>query len=351
MAALSLALALGSALLSPETHAQTISVKGKLLKVDGTAKSSTYVYCNTSDWRNYQTDYTDSNGVFELYDLAAATYTCTISIWSGYDQAPDPIANVIVKSGETTDLGNISLVKPNIEARLLKADGTALSSGYAYVNNSSGSVYKSNSSDSNGYIYFYMSQSGTYRFQAYDQWTGSTYIWAPAEQNFEHNPSNGTNLGNIKYANANVTGTLTKPDGTAVKDAYVYWSYSTNGKSQWASAVTDSSGKFNLYSRYVGDYTLQIYGNNSSYGDPDKETVAVSQNVVSGTETLTLNRSLLAPNVLIKVQDPAGATAVADAYIYLYRGAWLDYKYCKTDSNGYCGIIISKADTYHFTFY
>lgn len=323
-------------------NAQTTSVTGTLTLPDGvTTVSSVWISIHNSNWSVSQGTYTNSNGYFSFMDLTTGSYILEVYAYNSSYPNPDP-TTVDVTTGQTTSLGVITLMNPNITGRLTLPDGaTGIPSIYLYMHNSSWSIYRYAYTDSNGYFNFYTSQSGDYILETWSSYTtGGTTYWPPTATSFTHTAGQTTDLGTVKFNASNIIGTITQPDGvTAVNNIGITvrtgnWSFS---RSVWSS----SDGSFGLYAP-AGSYIAEVYSYDENYPAPAPFDITV----VEGQTTDLGVVKLADANVIGKLTKADGTTAVSGASVTLHNGNWSVSKWKSTSSDGIFRMFLSTSGSY-----
>lgn len=327
-----------------QAKAQTISVSGTLTLPDGTTTvSSVWMSIHNSNWSVSQGVYTDSSGYFSFTDLSTGSYILDVYAYNSSYPNPDPIA-VEVVSGQTTSLGTITLMNPNITGRLTLPDATTgIPNIYIYMHNSSWSTSKYAYTDSSGYFNLYTSRSDTYTLETWSSYSsGGTTYWPPEATSFTYTYAAGqtTDLGIILYKSSNINGTVTYPDGvTAVSNVSVTvrtsnWSYS---RSVW----TSTDGSFGLYAP-AGTYTVELWSNDENYPAPAPFDTTVTTGQITDLGVVRL----VSPNVVGKVTKADGVTAVSGASITIHNSNWSYSRWRSTNSEGKFNMFISASGTY-----
>ena len=311
-------------------RAQTISVTGTLTLPDGvTAASNAWVYIHNSNWSVSKGVSTNSNGYFSFEDLTTGSYVLEVYAYNSSYPNPDPFT-VDVTTGETTRLGVVTLMNPNITGRLTLPDGTTATSNiYVYMHNANWSVSKYAYTTSDGYFNLYSNQSDDYTLEVWSSYTsGSTTYWPPDATTFTHTAGQTTNVGTLKYNEPNIIGTVTQPDGvTAVSNISITvrtsnWSFS---RSAWSA----TDGSFGLYAP-AGTYTLELYSNDENYPAPAPSTITVT----AGQTTDLGAVRLASPNIIGKVTKADGVTAVSGASVTVRNANWSVSQWKSTNSEG-----------------
>ncbi|MFH0952422.1 MAG: carboxypeptidase regulatory-like domain-containing protein [Patescibacteria group bacterium] len=329
------------------SNVQTTSVRGILTAPDGlTAISSSYVYIHNLNWSVSNGTYTGSDGSFAFIDLPSGDYVLEISQGTTAYPAPDPI-DVMVISGQTTDLGNVRLKNPNVRGRLIiPGENVGVAGVYVYLNNNSAGIYKYNYSDNDGYFNLYSSVPGDYTLQIYNSsdYNSITY-WPPNDQTITIIAGKTTNVGNINFNASNVVGTVTEPDGTTP----VSYASVTIRDDNWyfsRSVSTDINGEFSMYVPTSGTYYQEVWAYSDDYSNPDLRKITINTAV-----TTDLSISLVQPNIVGRVTLPDKVTGVSGVSVDLHNSNWSVSRWANTDNDGYFRMYLSKTGTYTISFW
>ncbi|MFH0853405.1 MAG: carboxypeptidase regulatory-like domain-containing protein [bacterium] len=319
-----------------QAQAQNTSIQGILTTPDGTAVSSAYIYIHDLNWSVSQNYYTNSDGSFYFYDLPNKTYTLEVYAYNSTYSDPDPF-EVIVANGNTTDLGNVELVTPNVTGTLLQPDNSPISGMYIYIHNSNWSVSRSSYTNSDGEFGFNISASGNYTVEL---WSSYNDYWPPEPFTVAITGSTDNDLGEIFFKEPNISGTITEPDNiTPVENINVTIRNSNWSISKYTS--TDSNGEYNTYIGTPGTYIVELYCWDCSYPVPDNSQFTLVQGVNS-----VVNLSLVEPNLNGKVTLPDGITAVTSGSVSLHNNSWSFYRSDSIDTDGTFNFNVSSSGTY-----
>lgn len=318
------------------------SVSGTLTEPDGTtAVNGAWMYIRDSNWNVTQGIYTDSSGNFSFNDLSTNTYI--LEIYANNTSYPNPDnMEVGVTGGQTTDLGVVELMIPNIIGRTTLLDGTtAVPNVYVYMHDNNWNVSKSAYSDADGYFNLYTGQPGDYILEIWNSYsTGGIEYWPTQETAFTLEAGVNENLGNIIFNAPNVTGTVTLPNGTTpVQDVSITirtsdWNFSRNTN-------TAADGTFGMYVA-AGDYILELWTTNENYPAPDPSTFTVT---AGQNKNLGVIR-LVEPNVKGKVTRADGVTAVEYASVTLHNSNWSISKWANTNASGEFNFYLANTGSY-----
>ncbi|EKD56718.1 MAG: hypothetical protein ACD_58C00113G0001, partial [uncultured bacterium] len=335
----------GLMIFSSSVKAQTLSVTGTITDPNSNTISNVYTYIHKVDWSNSQSVYTDSNGVFNFYDLPAGNYILDIYAYHATYADPNPVS-VSVTADQTTNLGNIQLLTKNVTGVLTLPDGvTGVPNIYISAHNASWSINKYTYSDSVGNFGFALSQADTYTVEV---WSSYENYDPPTPYTFNYLGNGNLSLGAIRYNNRNVTGYFMLPDEvTPVSGGWVNI-HNTNWTYSRGSSVDSATGAFGFYVPSTGSYTVEFYGYNSSYPDPDPVTI----NITNVNNTYNMGTiTLVEPNVIGKITEPDGTTPVSYASVNLHNNNWTVYKYASTDSEGNFSLYLGISGTYTMDFW
>ncbi|MBI3120162.1 MAG: carboxypeptidase regulatory-like domain-containing protein [Candidatus Kerfeldbacteria bacterium] len=146
-------------------------------------------------------------------------------------------------------------------------------------------------------------------------------------------------------AGETISGTLTRADGTTpVSGAYLY--AHTADWMSYSTATTGTDGTYTLSLSGAGTYIVEVYAYDSTQSDPASQTVTITEG-----ETETLNLSLRAPNLTLKVVDSLGA-GISDVYVNVSKNNdWSFYAYANTAADGTASFYLTSSGTYRVTFY
>lgn len=322
--------------------ANATTVTGKLTTPTGTAVSSASITIRDNGWSVYNWTQTGSDGSFSFSNVPSCS--CILQIWANNTEYADPDDRSVEVTGETLDLGTVTLASHNIIGTLTLPDGTtpATSIGVG-LNDSSYTIYRYFSSNgSTGQFRFRVPSAGTYTLKVYSDFTSnSVTYYAPSDTTVTvTDPATTLDLGTVKMKNPNVTGTA-KDGATAISGASFTAHNSNWTISRWTSSASDGSFGFYLP---TGTYTLEPYFPYSTYAgrNPDPQTFTVTEGQTTSLGTI----SPATANFFLKLTKADGTTAVSNASVNVHTANWTTSKYGTTDVNGNVSLALTTAATY-----
>ncbi|TAN57172.1 hypothetical protein EPN15_05205 [Patescibacteria group bacterium] len=340
------------------------NVTGILTKMDGvTPVSGASVNISKSDWTFYKYTTTNASGNFSFFLSPSGTYK--IEIWANDSSEANPAPiSFSYTAGETksfTGASAITLKAPSIKGKILNTDGTPAQ----YASISIYDQYRSynntdwTSTDSNGVFKSKALAAGTYTIDV-NVSSGSNGAGIVAPDSLAVSvTANATNLDyfnnpiQLQQAQKIITGTVSKPDGTKITNAYVN-AWRQDGGYGWANTQTDSNGN---YSFKVGKGKWQVsispaWSNGIqpdwSYNKTPKAAAFEQSNSTAETQTVNFEVTVLDAMISGRILNPdgtapysGGASISARGSEGMGGGAW-----GQTDPSGYFTLKVG-AGTYY----
>lgn len=296
----------------------------------GTAISSAYWYIYSSNWSWIGSGSTATDGAVNAPSLSDGSYTLYVydSTTYNYEQWSFSV------TGGTDNLADtINPPTPNISGQVT-AGGTGVASISVSLWNDSYTVYKYGTTDSNGNYSLAVSSAGTYNLSISSWGLPAGYSVPDTMQVTVSNVSTPITQNIVAVTNSKtISGRVSKKNGDAVTDAYLY-AYNNSGG--YASTSTDASGNYSM-SLKGGSWSVWIYSNTYpatwSYTG-DNVTIKFESN--DTTETKTYNwevsgkDSAVTGRFLYADGTPAGSNQVSLS-LWSSNG---DYAYGSTGADG-----------------
>lgn len=328
------------------------SVTGRLTESDGTTLTYGSVTLRTSNWSFSQYQSLDSNGNFTFTNISAGTYLLDIWTWSTTSFPPKPMS-VTVTDGQSTSLGTIALLAPNVFGRIVKSDGTTLvTSASITIRTSDWSFSRWANVDANGNFKTALVDQGDYIVE--------TYTWDSTESRPDNTTItysgstvylDGTNGSQALRMNiAGLRGRITIPGGIGAQYASISLLNSDNVGIQWAS--TDTDGYFKIDSVASGTYKLRINPPYAPAGlaSPDDLTVTLTKGTLDTTyltNPIALTESV--KRITGQVTRGTSGTPISDASISAWQPNGWGWASTTTDSNGNFSFLVSKGGTWELS--
>lgn len=272
---------------TPLQAASDGTVTGLLTQPNGTtAIANASITLHSGNWMYSTYKSTDATGSFTFDSVPAGTYKLEIYVYSTSYFAPDA-ATVTVVEGQTTNLGTIPMLNPNLFGKVTSPDGTTgLANASVTIRTSDWTVSKWASTDSNGAFQTALNTNGTYVVEV---WTYSTDYSRPDTASITYSGSavylDGTNgSAVIKTTNPAMRGKVVLTDGTTPAQ-YASLTLADSNKTgvQWAS--TDANGAFKIDAVASGSYTLKVFPPYDKPGLVGPDPIAVT--LAKGTTDTT----------------------------------------------------------------
>ncbi|MBI2589551.1 carboxypeptidase regulatory-like domain-containing protein [Candidatus Berkelbacteria bacterium] len=272
----------------------------------GAGVAYAYYNLNNSNYSVYYNGYTDKDGKYGIGSVPAGTYTLRVSaptIASGTSSSstvytsPTPATITIAASGVTTQNMSFASATKTISGRVVKSDGTGVNNANVWASSYGSSFgggygYASARTDSSGNFTFTVT-GGTWQVGVSNN--DSTADWTICGSNNYQTVSFATDTTteskSITYTattlSATITGTIVKPDGTAISQYGASMSLQ-NTDNCWFSPSIDANGSFSVLV-VPGTYTVSGWVSDNTYSFPsvDKFSVGASETKALGTITLT----------------------------------------------------------------
>lgn len=142
-------------------------------------------------------------------------------------------------------------------------------------------------------------------------------------------------------AAVSVSGKVTLTDGTTgVSNAWV--NIHDPSWYVYQGVYTDMNGNFSFYDMSSCTCTLSVYANNSSYADPDEQTVSVTSGEYTDLGVIRLTNH----NVIGTLKLPDGTTAATSIGVSLEKSDYTVYRWYTTDSSGQFRFRVPSTGTY-----
>jgi protocatechuate 3,4-dioxygenase beta subunit len=339
------------------------AVVGVVKDPTNTVVSGVNMNLHTTNWSTALFDTTGSDGRFYFFGVASATMTLEGWAPSDVDYADPASQSVSVPAvgSQPLDVGTVSLTTPSIIGKTVKSDGvTPVGQAEVMAHNSSWSVQKWTQSDGSGDFILGGLGAGTYTLEFRTPWN-STGLVAPNSQSvitydgttvyFNGDDSSNNCTGTpcnpkVKFtaATKTVSGTVKKPDGTAISNANVE-AYKEMGQG-WMQTQTNGSGEYSL-TMGGGNWMVSPranYGGDASQIDwtYNKMPTRVAFADGTGVETKTVNFTVQLADCSVTgtVKDPNGNT-ISNANQYVWVSAW-------SREGGGNGNNVNADGTFHF---
>ncbi|EKD78234.1 MAG: hypothetical protein ACD_41C00385G0004 [uncultured bacterium] len=254
--------------LSLEAATKTISGTVKKKNGDTITNATIYAYQSSGSYR-YISDTVDSNGTFEL-PVAGGAWNVYIyqNQWPATWAYTGSSLMVTFNDDATSESATLNIkVKPynsHLTGRVLKPDGTAVGANDVYVyiyGGENNSVYGYDYTDANG-EFDIATTDGTFSVYVYFYGnSGVTNLSVPSIASQTIKEDKTMDLGDIELVEkmGHIQGHVTIRDtGEAVANQYVY-AYRQDGGWDWASAVTDENGSYDLLVVGPAKWTVYTY--------------------------------------------------------------------------------------------
>ncbi|MBI4426180.1 MAG: carboxypeptidase regulatory-like domain-containing protein [Candidatus Kerfeldbacteria bacterium] len=266
------------------------TVTGTITEPNGTTGvCNASVTLRTSNWSYSSYASTGCSGSFTFTSVPAGTLK--LDVWANHASYFNPdVRDVVVSDNQTTSLGSVTLLNPNVFGKLTKSDGTTpVSNTSVTIRTSDWSISKYSNTDSAGVFKQALSSNGTYTVEIYSSDSEES---RPDNQTITYSGANvyldGTNGSSVvKLQKPAMKGKVVLPDGTPAPYASVNLNDSNNITVQWAS--TDSTGVFKVDAVATGTYKLKISPPYTPAGlvGPDPITVSLTKGTTHQTYLTT----------------------------------------------------------------
>ena len=319
--------------------------KGRITDSDGTtgvANASINInYYSGSNYAYYSAR-TDKNGDYGIGDVQAGTYTFSITAPYTYGSdsskiyfPPDNSTATVESSGVVTKNASFVATSKTLSGKITKTSesGSAVTNATVYIYKTGGSGWASTTVDSTG-SYSFQLPGGTWTMGIYAttwpaDWIYTTYNETVSFNNDTTAESKTKNFV-VDVVNSTVTGSVTKPDGSAPNQYSVGINFSGE-KNRYFYASIDTSGNFTA-NVAAGTYTVSGWNSDSNYSFPqvDKFTIGENETKNIGVIALVEKTDTISGSVL----DNTGA-GVSGASISAWRNdGTYDYASATTASDG-----------------
>lgn len=323
------------------------TVTGTVTEPDGTTGvCNASVTLRTSNWSYSSYASTGCSGSFTFTSVPAGTLK--LDVWANHASYFNPdVRDVTVTDDQTTSLGSVPLLNPNIFGKLTKSNGTTpVSNASVTIRTNDWSISKYSNTDANGVFRQALSTNGTYIVEVYSYDSDES---RPDNQTITYSGSNvfldGTNGSQVvKLQQAAMRGKVLLPDSTPAQYASVSLYDSSNVAVQWAS--TDSSGVFKLDAVATGTYTLKISPPYTPSGlvGPDPITISLTKGTTD-TTYLTSPISLTAAKKTISGKlTKSDGTAVTDGNVSAWQYMGGGYASATTNSAGQYTLTVGTGE-------
>jgi len=361
-------------------------ITGKVTAADGTTSAAnvqvTAYRLSGGSWQSVRSDYTDSEGLYDINGLTAGTYRVGFQDYYGnyfaeyYDNAPDVASatDIAVTLNATTSNINAALEGyGHIAGKLTAWDGTTPAANvqvtaYRYSGGSWQSV-NSDYTDSAGQYDIGRLTAGTYRVGFSDY---NYYNYLPEYYDNKPDVASATDVAvalNATTSGINaaldayghIAGAVTAWDGaTPAVNVYVTaYRYSGSTWQSVRSDYTDNAGQYDINGLTAGTYRVGFSDYNYNYlpeyydNQPDVAS-ATDVAVVLNATTSGINAALDAyGHIAGKVTAADGMTPLANIYVTAYRysgSSWQAVNSATTNSAGQYDIGRLTAGTYRIGF-
>ncbi|MCA9375550.1 MAG: hypothetical protein KC925_00620 [Candidatus Doudnabacteria bacterium] len=258
-----------------------------------------------------------------------------------------PPAPVLVSVNGNKDVGSISLVVPNVTGTIVTPQGAVVGGGTVDLRTRDFTVNLFSNVGDDGTFKFGAVPAGTYLLEARPP-QGSSL--AASEREVTVAASGTTNLGNVALVSPNLTGTVTRPDGTVLNAPDVC---SQGGEPERRALVGEEgqlqvsvqifkqdrsfdkfvnancNGTFVLGGVPAGTYQIQAQVFGGEYTNSTEKTVVVGSSGVTNAGTIKLTTAQFSG----VVKNPEGQ-AMANAPVEIHTEDWSSHAFTQTDQNG-----------------
>ncbi|MDP2815983.1 MAG: carboxypeptidase-like regulatory domain-containing protein, partial [Rectinemataceae bacterium] len=279
------------------------------------------------------------------FKVPAGTYTVNAGLAPGTNYTPGDAASVTIADGETANVAvTLKTNDATITGSIIDDNGSAIntSSLFVFAVSNSGSSHAFQQGTINGNSYTINVAAGDWVLGYFID-PSSGYMSAPPDSSMRITVASGqsaTKNITLKAANSTISGTVTKPDGTAAVGTFVSIdNRETEGKEFFNGSITDTNGAYTIKTT-SGTYKVRANvapGNNLL--SPAEQTVVVASN-----QTQTVNFTLRQSDATITGTVTRGGSG-AGAFVYAYSD---DGGFAQTNSNsaGSFSLSVSKGTTW-----
>lgn len=294
---------------------------GSNTNVTGTASDSTgaalgfaSVTISNSNYSNYYYSYSDKDGKYGFGDVVADSYTVRAYAPSSYGSGkiygnPADSTISVASSGVTTKNLTFQAPTKTVSGKVTKdkATGTAVTDGSVSIYKVSGSGWGNVNTNSSG-EYTFSVPGGTWSVSVYPKnYPGDwTYYSSYNSDNvtFKDDSSSESQTKNfiVRTLSATLTGTIKKPDGTAVpkygasisfQGSSTYPDPSDSSKNRtdnyyFSSSLNKDDGSFST-KVVPTTYTLSGWSSDNNYSFPKVDNVTVGENETKNLGVITLS--------------------------------------------------------------
>ncbi len=329
------------------------TVTGRIVEPNGTTVvTSGNMTLRSSNWTYSQYQSLGSDGRFTFSGVPAGSYF--LEIWAN-PSVPNSAFNpdtqtVTVTNHQTTALGDIRMLAPNVFGKVVRSDGTtAVTNGSVTIRTGDWGISRYASLDASGVFKMALSTQTNYVVEVYTWDTTEsrpdnvtiTYAGAPIYLD-------GTNASQALRTNvAAMRGRVLVPGGTGAQYASLTLYDSNNVGVQWSS--TDQDGFFKMDSVPTGSYRLRINPPYSPSGlaTPDDIAVSLTKGTVNTsllTTPVTLTQS--AKRIIGRVTRARNGAAITDASVSAWQQNGGGYANGTVDSSGNFNLLVSSGGTW-----
>ncbi|MBI3956537.1 MAG: carboxypeptidase regulatory-like domain-containing protein [Candidatus Kerfeldbacteria bacterium] len=321
------------------------NVTGKITEPNGTTGiNAAYVNAHNATWTAYRYSVTTSDGSFGFY-LPSGNYT--METWAQNDtyNSPDPVTFTVTE-GQTTALGAVKMLAPNVFFKLTLGDGTTpVANAGISIHTPNWGINRYRSTKSDGTAGITLTTAATYKVEvwAYNSTESNPdpFTFTYSSGNIYYDGTNGSEV--IRMQAPSARGSVKRPDGTAARSASLYLTSTTGATSQWASTETD--GTFTLPSVPTGTYTLRVTPPWDATGliGPDDLTLNLTKGTTNTTyQTTPIVLGQAMKTITGRVTKPNG-TPVTDGYISAWKPAGFGWAQATTNANGEFSMLVGSG--------
>ncbi len=234
----------------------------------------------------------DNQSKFKFGRMPAGTYTVHVNIWdTELYTGSENVTITVPASGLDITGVPIRLTTPQLSGIISRADGTPIQNAWVNVRNSDGSLWANSNTDANGKYRIGGLPAGTYLMEVGPPQEITDVVRTdPMEVTLTS--SLQTKNVTLTAASKFVTGTVKRPDGSAVACAQV--NANRRGGNGWANTQTASDGTFKL-TLQPGSWSIRVEQMNNFgcpaanwiYTDPEA-LVEFSDSTATETQTVAL---------------------------------------------------------------
>ncbi len=340
----------------PAADAAQGIVTGRIMEPNGTTVvTSGNLTLRSSNWMYSQYQSLGSDGRFSYNDVPAGTYY--LEIWAN-PSVPNSAFNpdtqtVTVTNDQTTALGDIRMLAPNVFGKIVRSDGTTpVTNGSVTIRTGDWSISRYSSLDASGIFKMALSAQANYIVEAYT-WDSSESRPDNATITYAGSPIylDGTNGSQPMRTNiAAMRGRILVPGNIGAQYASLTLYDSNNVGAQYAT--TDTDGYFKLDTVPTGSYRLRVNPPSSPSGlaAPDDITVSLTKGTLNTaliTTPITLTQSV--KHIVGKVTRSRNGAAVTDGSVSAWQQNGGGYANGSVDSSGNFNLTVSAGGTWQVT--